>query len=161
MEIKIINKELYNNDNLPTYATSGSVGLDLLCPHDMVIHPNQVRRVNTGLAIHIGSYEISSGIPRSDILKYSSLCGMIVPRSSLGSKGLVIANTIGVIDEDYQGEIIVNLWNRNNNEVLEVFEGERFAQLMVVPVVKPYFTMVDEFTHQTSRGSGGFGSTGR
>lgn len=147
IEIKIINKELYNDDNLPRYATEGSAAVDLLAPQNIKIHPQQRFKVPTGLAVWLGS-------------DWGSLAGLILPRSSLGVKGLVLANTVGLIDQDYQGEIIVPIWN-SSDEIITIKKGERFAQLMVVPVLTMPFKKVEEFSETTSRGVGGFGSTGK
>lgn len=163
IEIKILNKEFYSYDSgldddslmgadLPSYATVGSTAIDLICTEDITIRPGETKKIGTGLAIHIGSAK-----GKTD---YAAL---ILPRSSLGSEGLVIANTIGLIDQDYQGELIVNVYN--NSEISNGFgvgltPGYRFAQLVIIPIMKPKFKVVDEFTKETSRGVGGYGSTG-
>lgn len=159
IEIKVLNKELYSNATaLPKYATEGSAGIDLICSRDITIYPEEVKMVHTGLALHIGS-------------GYSNVMAMTVPRSGLGTRGLVLANTVGIIDEDYQGELLVALWNRNNaqpfglgidcRQGITLNKGDRIAQLIFVPIVKPQFEIVEEFRDTTTRGTGGFNSTGR
>lgn len=186
IELKILNKDFYSSmtdgrfvevrvDNLPQYATSGSAGVDLRATKDYVIYPGETVAIPTGIAIHIGSsLNPSEGFQSEDMSFY--MMGMIVPRSGLGTKGLVLANTIGIIDEDYQGEIIIQAWNRKNKEYLapifheswgvtdknaiKIQAGDRIAQLVFVPIVKAQFHVVEEFTHTTERGTGSFGSSG-
>ncbi len=185
IELKIINKEFYTYDtrgmasddlryNLPTYATPGSAAIDLICTEDVKLNPGECRLIPTGLAIHIGSSKQFDG--DTYITPNWSIAGIIAPRSGRGHKeGLVLGNTIGLIDEDFRGEIMVSALNRNtdrkylmsesryayrSNEVIYIRAGERFAQLFLVPVVKAKFTVVDEFSNITERGAGGFGSTG-
>jgi dUTP pyrophosphatase len=176
IELKILNKKFYSS-NLPTYATAGSAAIDLVCTNDVTLYPGETKMIATGLAIHIGSAYPYCG-------QSSVVAGLIIPRSGLGSKGLVLANTIGLIDEDYQNELMVNALNRNKSEiykdysdsrtdefgtygvrrieqnVIEIKAGDRFAQLMFVPIIKPQFKVVDEFSTTTARAGGGFGSTG-
>lgn len=169
IEIKVLNKEFYDRrsklerDNstplydLPDYQTSGSAGLDLVCTNDILLYPGETTVVNTGLAIHIDC--------RRSLCNYM---GVIAPRSGLGTRGLVLANTIGIIDEDYQGEIKVQIWNRLHSyneasahaKIIQLKAGDRFAQLILVPIEKAGFIVVDEFSSQTRRNEGGFGSTG-
>jgi len=159
IEIKIV-----GDSNLPQYATPGSAAIDLVCMEDCIIYPGEVKMIGTGLAIHIGS----------GAAKPYNVAGMIVPRSGLGTRGLILSNTIGLIDEDYQGEIKVSVWNRNDiipytlgsgphyqDSHIKLAAGTRFAQLIFIPIIKTQFTIVDEFTLSTDRGTGGFGSTGR
>ena len=143
IELKILNKNCY-----PDYATPGSAGVDLkacyLPKNGINIRPGNQFMFNTGIAIHI---------------KDPGYAGMIIPRSSLGKKGIVLGNLVGLIDSDYQGEILVLLWNRGN-EVVKIEYMDRIAQLVIVPVVKAQFEIVQEF-EQSQRGAGGFGSTGK
>lgn len=167
IEIKILNKEFYEcvdlenckTFNLPYYATGGSAALDLMCTEDIDIYPGVVIPIYTGLAIHI-----SSGVSSGFYEKYST-AGLIMPRSGLGTKGLVLANTIGVIDGDYQGELIVQAWNRNLDysdfQIIKLKAGDRFAQLMFVPVSRIEWELVEEFSNTTNRSIKGFGSTGK
>lgn len=157
IQIKILNKEFYKVEKLggsyydtPSYQTFGSAAVDLICTEDVTIYPGETKKIHTGLAIWIGSI--------SNALSYA---GLILPRSGLGSKGLVLANTIGLIDEDYQGELIVNVWNRNDSldKDIELKAGDRFAQLMFVPIIKAEWDIVEDFNLNTQRGSLGFGST--
>jgi dUTP pyrophosphatase len=136
---------------LPAYATDGSVGMDLRANIDqpLEIGAGEVVRINTGIALHIHSQSIGA---------------FIYPRSGLGSQGLVLANLVGVIDSDYQGEIMVALWNRNDSEFgdpIVIKPLDRIAQLVFQPIVKVSLSVVDEFAEKTTRGAGGFGSTGR
>lgn len=161
IELKILNKEIYKEQSdLPKYATKGSVGIDLKSTESLTIYPGDTKQIKTGIAIHIGSATIPYGL---------GYAGVIVPRSGMGSKGLVLANTIGIIDEDYQGELLINATNRllpinltnsSNYNSIKVNAGERIAQLLLVPVMKLEFDIVEEFSYATNRGDKGFGSTG-
>lgn len=131
----------------PHYATAGSAGLDLRACLDsaIVLEPGETHLVPTGLAIHLAD---------------PGLAAMVLPRSGLGHKhGIVLGNLVGLIDSDYQGQIFVSVWNRGH-AAFEIEPMERIAQLVVVPVVQVGFNMVDSFT-ASSRGEGGFGSTGK
>lgn len=160
VEIKILNKKFYGEERndmllntLPSYATPGAAALDLVCTKDYDIKPQQRVLIPTGLAIWIGS-----GI--SDNLL--GVAGMILPRSGLGTKGLVLANTVGLIDEDYQGELKISAWNNLafGDSTIKLTSGDRIAQIMFIPVLKVAFNVVDEFSDATNRGAGGFGSSG-
>jgi dUTP pyrophosphatase len=134
-------------DLLPAYATPGSAGLDLRACIDepLVIEPGQTHLLPTGLSLHIAD---------------PSLAALILPRSGLGHKhGIVLGNLVGLIDADYQGPLMVSCWNRGST-AFTVAPMERIAQLVIVPVVQASFRVVDEFG-ASSRGEGGFGSTGR
>ena len=134
-------------DLLPAYATPGSAGLDLRACIDepLVIEPGQTHLLPIGLALHIGD---------------PSLAALILPRSGLGHKhGIVLGNLVGLIDADYQGPLMVSCWNRGST-AFTITPMERIAQLVIVPVVQASFRVVDEFG-ASSRGEGGFGSTGR
>ena len=134
-------------DRLPAYATSGSAGLDLRACIDapLVLAPGAAELVPTGLSIHLGD---------------PGFAAMLLPRSGLGHKhGIVLGNLVGLIDSDYQGQIFVSTWNRGNKP-FTIEPMERLAQLVVVPVVQVGFDIVDEFD-ASSRGAGGFGSTGK
>lgn len=131
---------------LPAYATPGSAGLDLRACTDgpLVIEPGQAVLVHTGIALHIGD---------------PGLAAMILPRSGLGHKhGIVLGNLVGLIDSDYQGPLMVSCWNRGQS-AFTVQPMERVAQLVIVPVVQARFRQVQAFGAST-RGQGGFGSTG-
>ncbi len=146
VNLKILDSRLGKEIPLPAYATQGSAGLDLRAclKEDTVIDPNQTILIPTGLAIHIND---------------ESLAAVIVPRSGLGHKhGIVLGNLIGLIDSDYQGELMVSCWNRSVSPyTIEI--GARIAQLVFVPVVQAQFEIVKDF-NETDRGVGGFGSTG-
>ncbi len=132
---------------LPAYATPGSAGLDLRACTDgpLVIEPGQAVLIPTGIALHIAD---------------PGLAAMILPRSGLGHKhGIVLGNLVGLIDSDYQGPLMVSCWNRGQT-AFTVQPMERVAQLVIVPVVQAQFRLVDDFGAST-RGQGGFGSTGR
>ncbi|QKE37981.2 MAG: dUTP diphosphatase [Ferrovum myxofaciens] len=145
LQVKILDPRL--RDNLPTYGTAGAAGLDLrACLEEpMTLYPGQAELIPAGLAIHIGD---------------PNFAAMILPRSGLGHKhGIVLGNLVGLIDSDYQGQVLVSLWNRGH-EVFEIKPMERIAQLVVVPVVQARLEVVEYFS-LSDRGEGGFGSTGR
>ena len=132
---------------LPAYATSGSAGLDLRAciEHVMTIEPGEASLMPTGIALHLAD---------------PGLAALVLPRSGLGHKhGIVMGNLVGLIDSDYQGQILVSCWNRGKIPFL-LNPLERIAQLVVVPVVQVAFNVIDEF-EQSHRGSNGFGSTGK
>ena len=132
---------------LPAYGTSGSAGLDLRACLDapLVLEPGQTELIGTGLAIHIAD---------------PALAAMILPRSGLGHKhGIVLGNLVGLIDSDYQGELMISCWNRSQSR-FTIEPGDRIAQLVLVPVVQAEFEWVESF-EESDRGAGGFGHTGR
>ena len=148
IETKIVNPLMGEGIPLPSYATDGSAAIDLrACLKEQIgIQPGQSVLVGSGIAINI---------------KDSNIVGIIVPRSGLGiKKGIVLANTIGVIDSDYQGEIKIGLFNRSQSQYT-VKPGERICQMLFMPVTKATLKVVREFGNTTNRGSGGFGHTGR
>ena len=145
INIKIL--DLRMKDQLPAYATAGSAGLDLrACINEPLhIQPGTTHLIPTGLAIHLAD---------------PAYAAMILPRSGLGHKhGIVLGNLVGLIDSDYQGELMVSTWNRGNTEFV-LNPMDRLAQLIIVPVLQVGFNVVDEFD-SSSRGAGGFGSTGK
>ena len=147
VQVKVLDKRLGTEWPLPTYATSGSAGLDLRACVDetTVIEPGQTVLVKTGLSIYIQD---------------SHFAGLILPRSGLGHKhGIVLGNLVGLIDSDYQGELMVSVWNRSQT-AFSLEPGERLAQYVLVPVVQAEFEQVEEFV-ATERGAGGFGHTGK
>ena len=147
VDLKILDPRLGKSIPLPAYATAGSAGLDLRACLDqaLTIKPGATHLLATGLAIHI------------DDPGYAAL---ILPRSGLGHKhGIVLGNLVGLIDSDYQGELMVSCWNRGT-EPFTVEVGERIAQLIIVPVVQARFRVVDGF-EASRRGGGGFGHSGR
>jgi dUTP pyrophosphatase len=134
-------------EHLPAYATPGSAGMDLRACLDapLRLEPGQAALIPTGLAVHIAD---------------PGLAGMLLPRSGLGHKhGIVLGNLVGLIDSDYQGPLMVSVWNRGTL-AYTVQPLERIAQMVIVPVVQAQFRRVDAFDHST-RGAGGFGSTGQ
>ncbi|WP_374326540.1 dUTP diphosphatase [Azonexus sp.] len=144
IDVKILDSRL--KDNPPHYATPGSAGLDLRACLDEALElaPGQTVLVPTGLAIHLAD---------------PGLAAMILPRSGLGHKhGIVLGNLVGLIDSDYQGQLMVSMWNRGQLP-FNIAPLERIAQLVVVPVLQVGFNVVDEFS-ASDRGEGGFGSTG-
>lgn len=145
LEVKILNEKI--RDQLPHYATAGSAGLDLRACIDaaITVNPGETHLVPTGMAIHLGD---------------PGYAALILPRSGLGHKhGIVLGNLVGLIDSDYQGELMVSCWNRGQSSfVLQPME--RLAQLVVVPVIQVEMQVVEEF-EQSRRGEGGFGSTGK
>jgi len=145
IDVKILDNRL--RDSPPHYATPGSAGLDLRACIEAPIHlaPGQTTLVPTGMALHLAD---------------PGLAAMILPRSGLGHKhGIVLGNLVGLIDSDYQGEIMVSVWNRGK-ENFTLNALDRIAQLVVVPVLQVAFNVVDEF-EASHRGEGGFGSTGK
>ncbi|MFM7484422.1 MAG: dUTP diphosphatase [Burkholderiaceae bacterium] len=145
IDVKILNQQL--REQLPTYATPGSAGLDLRACIDapLTLEPGSTHLSPTGLAIHIAD---------------PAYAAMILPRSGLGHKhGIVLGNLVGLIDSDYQGELMVSTWNRGSASFI-LNPMERLAQLVIVPVLQVAFNVVDEFT-ESERGRGGFGSTGK
>lgn len=144
VDVKILDARLHQM--MPAYATPGSAGLDLrACTNqEMVIEPGETALIPTGMAIHI------------DNTYYAAL---ILPRSGLGHKhGIVLGNLVGLIDSDYQGQLMVSCWNRGKT-AFNLEPMERIAQLVIVPVIQAEFHIVDEF-NDSERGEGGFGSTG-
>ena len=146
LQAKTLDARLGTEFPLPTYATPGSAGLDLraMLQQAVTLEPGQTILIPTGLAIHVAD---------------PGLAALILPRSGLGHKhGIVLGNLVGLIDSDYQGELMVSCWNRGQTPfTIEI--GERIAQLVLVPVVQAHFELVDEF-HASERGAGGFGHTG-
>ena len=147
IQIKILDARVGDSIALPSYATSGSAGIDLRVCIDapLQIAPQQTVLLPTGLAMYIADPELAA---------------VILPRSGLGHKhGLVLGNLVGLIDSDYQGELKISCWNRGHDH-FTVNPGDRMAQLVFVPIVQVAFSVVDGFV-ETTRGEGGFGSSGR
>ncbi len=147
IELKILDDRIGQQFPLPAYATPGSAGLDLRACLDeaLSVAPGETHLIPTGLAIHIAD---------------PSLCATILPRSGLGHKhGIVLGNLVGLIDSDYQGQLMVSVWNRGQS-TFTIEPGDRIAQLVFVPVVQAEFNIVDEFD-SSERGEGGFGHSGR
>jgi dUTP pyrophosphatase len=145
LDIKILDARM--RDYLPAYATPGSAGLDLRACLDeaITLEPGQTLLVPTGLAIHIED---------------PGYAAVILPRSGLGHKhGVVLGNLVGLIDSDYQGQLMISTWNRGAT-AFTLNPLERLAQMVIVPVVQATFNIVDDFA-QSERGDGGFGSTGK
>lgn len=145
IDVKILDNRL--RDTPPHYATPGSAGLDLRACIEMAIHllPGQTTLVPTGMAIHLAD---------------PGLAAMILPRSGLGHKhGIVLGNLVGLIDSDYQGELMVSVWNRGK-DAFTLNPLDRIAQLVIVPVMQVAFNVVETFD-ASERGEGGFGSTGK
>ena len=145
VELKILDARLHNM--MPAYATQGSAGLDLRAciEHTQTLHPGETTLIPTGMAIHLSD---------------PGYAAMILPRSGLGHKhGIVLGNLVGLIDSDYQGQLLVSCWNRGK-ETFILNPLERIAQLVIVPVVQADFNVVEEFA-ASKRGTGGFGSTGK
>lgn len=146
IDVKILDSRL--NDNPPRYATPGSAGLDLRACLDapLTLEPNAWQLVPTGMAIY---------------LEDPGYAALILPRSGLGHKhGIVLGNLVGLIDSDYQGQLMVSAWNRSGT-AFTIEPMERIAQLVVVPVVQAQFKIVQEFPAASERGEGGYGSTGK
>lgn len=146
IELKILDPRLGAEFPLPDYATASSAGMDLraLCEAPLTLEPGEAQLVPTGMAIHVADPD---------------LCAIILPRSGLGHKqGLVLGNLVGLIDADYQGPLMVSLWNRGR-QPQQVQPGDRIAQLVLLPIVRAGFQVVEQF-EQSARGTGGFGHTG-
>jgi dUTP pyrophosphatase len=147
IELKILDQRLGGEFPLPAYATEGSAGMDLRALFDepLDLGPGETQLIPTGMAIHVEDPHMAA---------------VILPRSGLGHKhGIVLGNLVGLIDSDYQGQLFVSCWNRGK-ETFRSEVGERIAQLVVVPVVRAKFEIVDEF-EASHRGEGGFGHSGR
>ncbi len=145
LDLKILDARM--REQLPAYATNGSAGLDLRACLDepLTLKPGETALVPTGLAIHVGD---------------PGYAALILPRSGLGHKhGIVLGNLVGLIDSDYQGQLMISTWNRGQTE-FTLNPMERLAQLVIVPVVQAKFNIVDDF-EESERGAGGFGSTGK
>ena len=150
VQVKLLNPKIGQDPNfpLPTRATDGSAGIDLRACIDepITIKAGETKLIGTGLSIYIAD---------------PNYAGIILPRSGLGHKHcIVLGNLVGLIDADYQGELMVSVWNRSTTDFV-LHPAERMAQYMVVPVVRPSFEIVDEFSDVSERGAGGFGSSGR
>ena len=146
LQAKILDPRIGNEFPLPQYATPGSAGLDLraMLQQDTVLEPGQTLLIPTGLSVYIGD---------------PGLAALILPRSGLGHKhGIVLGNLVGLIDSDYQGELMVSCWNRGHT-AFNIAVGERIAQLVLVPVVQAHFEVVEAFD-ESQRGAGGFGHSG-
>ncbi|MCW8905316.1 dUTP diphosphatase [Sedimenticola sp.] len=147
IQLKILDSRLGDSFPLPAYATEGSAGMDLraMLERPLMIAPGETHLIPTGMAIHVED---------------PKLAAVILPRSGLGHKhGIVLGNLVGLIDSDYQGQLFVSCWNRGSDSFL-IEVGERIAQLVIIPVVRAEFEIVEEF-QQSDRGSGGFGHSGR
>ena len=147
IQLKILDHRLGTEFPVPDYATEGSAGMDLraMLPHPLELAPGAAELLPTGMAVHIDD---------------PGLAALVLPRSGLGHKhGIVLGNLVGLIDSDYQGQLMVSCWNRSL-EPFRVEIGERIAQLVIVPVVRVRFQQVEEF-QESRRGSGGFGHSGR
>lgn len=146
VELKILDRRIGAEIPLPQRGTPGSAGVDLRACLDapLTLEPGDCRLIPTGIAIHLAD---------------PGLAAMILPRSGLGHKhGIVLGNLVGLIDSDYQGELMISCWNRGR-EPFTIEPGERIAQLVVVPVVQAEFEIVEDFA-ESERGAGGFGHTG-
>jgi dUTP pyrophosphatase len=150
VEVKILDERV-RRWGLPRYQSEMAAAIDLFaCIDDTLVLPAQSPAVliSSGIAVHLGDPNVA---------------GLVVPRSGLGHRsGLVLGNLVGVIDADYTGSVMISLWNRNpaGSEPIAVAPGDRIAQLIFVPVVRPLFRVVNEFSKTSERGAGGFGSTG-
>jgi dUTP pyrophosphatase len=146
LKVKVLDPRIGQSIALPQYATGGSAGLDLRACLDapLLLEPGQTHLVPTGLAIHLDD---------------PGLAAVLLPRSGLGHKhGIVLGNLVGLIDSDYQGQVMVSVWNRGAHP-FTVEPGERIAQMVIVPVVQVALEVVESFD-ESDRGAGGFGSSG-
>ena len=145
VDVKILDPRV--KEKMPAYATAGSAGLDLraMLEAPLTLNPGETKLIKTGLAIHLAD---------------PNYAALILPRSGLGHKhGIVLGNLVGLIDSDYQGELMVSTWNRGQ-EAFTIEPFERIAQLVIVPVVQMQMNIVEDF-EASDRGAGGFGSTGK
>ena len=145
LQVKILDERI--RPMLPRYASAGAAGLDLRAciEEEMILNPGESQLVPTGVAIHVAD---------------PGYAAMILPRSGLGAKsGIVLGNLVGLIDSDYQGQVMVSVWNRSQ-QAFTINPMDRIAQLVVVPVVQVKLNVVEEFS-ASERGAGGFGSTGK
>ncbi|MBK8971880.1 MAG: dUTP diphosphatase [Hahellaceae bacterium] len=147
LQVKLLDARLGDSIPLPSYATAGSAGMDLrACLEEaVVLQPGATLLIPTGMAIHLDD---------------PGLAAVLLPRSGLGHKhGIVLGNLVGLIDSDYQGQLMVSCWNRGS-EPFTINVGDRIAQMVIVPVVQVELQLVDAFS-SSDRGAGGFGSTGK
>lgn len=146
LQVKILDPRIGHEFPLPSYATTGSAGMDLRACLDepLDLQPGQTVLIPTGLSVYVED---------------PSLCAMLLPRSGLGHKhGVVLGNLVGLIDSDYQGPLMVSCWNRGDKNFI-IEPGERIAQMVLVPVIQAEFEIVENF-EETDRGEGGFGHSG-
>jgi len=146
LQVKVLDPRVGTDFPLPHYATPGSAGLDLRACLDapLTIAPGETHLIPTGIAIHLDDPQLAA---------------VLLPRSGLGHKhGIVLGNLVGLIDSDYQGQVMVSCWNRGS-AAFTIAPGERIAQMVIVPVVQVRFEVVEQFT-ESQRGAGGFGSSG-
>ncbi|HSH41561.1 MAG TPA: dUTP diphosphatase [Arenicellales bacterium] len=146
VQLKILDPRIGRDYPLPDYATEGAAGVDLRACLDgpLVIEPGQTHLVPSGIAVHMGD---------------SGMAAVVLPRSGLGhKKGIVLGNLVGLIDSDYQGQVMISVWNRGG-ETVTVEPGDRIAQMVFVPVMRVSFELVEDF-QASARGAGGFGHTG-
>lgn len=146
IKIKIINSKIGTEIPLPEYKTSGSAGMDVRAclENSITLKPGKTEMIPLGFAMHIHDANVAA---------------LIIPRSGLGSKhGIVLGNLVGLIDSDYQGELMVPAWNRSNEE-FQILSGDRIAQMVITPVIQANFQVVGDF-EETERGEKGFGSSG-
>ncbi|SQD79608.1 dUTP diphosphatase [Moritella yayanosii] len=147
IQVKILNPRVGTEFPLPSYATPGSAGLDLRAclAQPLTVNPGETHLIPTGIAIHIAD---------------PSMAATILPRSGLGHKhGIVLGNLVGLIDSDYQGELMISCWNRGQDSFI-IQPGDRIAQMMIVPVIQAELIIVEEFD-SSERGEGGFGHSGK
>jgi dUTP pyrophosphatase len=147
IQLKILDARVGSEYPLPEYATDGSAGIDLRACLDepLEVQPGDTHLLPTGIAIHIGD---------------PGLAAVLLPRSGLGHKhGIVLGNLVGLIDADYQGQVLVSCWNRSRQS-FTIQPGERIAQMVFIPIVRAHFEVVESFQEST-RGAGGFGHSGR
>ena len=147
IQLKILDARVGSEYALPEYATDGSAGIDMRACLDepLEVRPGDTHLLPTGIAIHIGD---------------PALAAVLLPRSGLGHKhGIVLGNLVGLIDADYQGQVLVSCWNRSRQS-FTIQPGERIAQMVFIPIVRAHFEVVESFQEST-RGAGGFGHSGR
>ena len=166
VQIKILDSRVgHGAIPLPTYATPGSACIDLRALEDYELECSYLDYdsdddeycLTSAWLERAESLKVRTGI--SIYIKDPGVCGIVAPRSGLGSKGIILGNSIGVFDSSYTGEVLISMYNRSGR-IFKIKAGDRIAQMMFVPIIQPEFTLVAEFDSTTERGEGGFGSTG-
>lgn len=147
VQLKIIDPRIGTKWPIPRYETAGAAGIDMIACLDepLTLPVGSCALIGSGIAIHIDN---------------PGYAAVLLPRSGLGAlKGVVLGNSVGLIDSDYQGQIKIAAWNRNRNKEVEINPGDKIAQLVIMPVIRALFTVVSAFDNESHRGAGGFGST--
>lgn len=159
--IKILDRDFFDEFGYPKYHTEAAAAIDLRARvrDSVYLAPGESELIPTGISIYTGGISIYAGGATTE--PSVELCALIIPRSGMGhNRGLVLGNLVGLIDPDYQGELMVSMWNRSLREPQKIHRGDRIAQLMFMPSTRVELFPVEHYANETSRGSGGFGHTG-